>query len=103
MSTMGEFAPTIPTSGRRIKELNTKYLLLMLFILILSTISDSSDSKEFHSEPGYVSLSSAILTKLQYYDDWIIREIDERLLPRPLSIKVAGAFMANISGLGTLN
>jgi DNA-binding Lrp family transcriptional regulator len=34
-----------------------------------------------------------ILVKWQYYDDWIIREIDERLLPRTLSrksIKVAG-------------
>jgi hypothetical protein len=27
------------------------------------------------------------LTKWQYYDDWIIREIDKRLLPRPLSRK----------------
>lgn len=103
MSTMGEYAPAVPTSGRRIKELNTKYLLLMLFILIFFTISDS---KKFHSEPGSVSLSSAILTKLQYYDDWIIREIDERLLPRPLSrksMKVTGAFMVNINGLETLN
>ncbi|MGB7954270.1 MAG: hypothetical protein WCF23_09835 [Candidatus Nitrosopolaris sp.] len=47
--------------------------------------------------------SSALLIKLQYYDDWIIRQIGERLIPRPLSIKVAGAFMANISGLMTLN
>ena len=52
----GEFAPAVPTSGRRIKELNTKYLLLMLFILILSTISE----KKFQSEPDSVSLSSAI-------------------------------------------
>jgi secreted trypsin-like serine protease len=29
-----------------------------------------------------------ILTKLEYYNDWIIREIDETLLPeRPLSYK----------------
>ncbi len=29
-----------------------------------------------------------ILTKLEYYNDWIIREIDETLLPeRPLSHK----------------
>jgi hypothetical protein len=37
-----------------------------------------------------------ILTKLQYYNDWIIREIDERLVQRLLShksIKAAGAFM----------
>jgi DNA-binding Lrp family transcriptional regulator len=33
-----------------------------------------------------------ILTKLQYYNDWIIREIDERLLPkRPLSHKSINA------------
>jgi DNA-binding Lrp family transcriptional regulator len=34
-----------------------------------------------------------ILTKWQYYDDWILKEIDKRLSPRPLSnklIKVAG-------------
>jgi DNA-binding Lrp family transcriptional regulator len=34
-----------------------------------------------------------ILTKWQYYDDWIIREIEQRLSPRTLSdksIKVAG-------------
>ena len=33
-----------------------------------------------------------IPTKWQYYDDWIMKEINERLLPRPLlhkSIKVA--------------
>ena len=52
----GEFAPAVPISGRRIKELNTKYLLLILFILILSTISE----KKFQSEPDSVSLSSAI-------------------------------------------
>jgi hypothetical protein len=38
-----------------------------------------------------------IVTKLQYYDDWIKREIDKRLLPLPFSrksIKVAGALKA---------
>jgi DNA-binding Lrp family transcriptional regulator len=47
---------------------------------------------------GVKSADVYILTKWQYYDDWIIREIDERLLPpRPLSrksIKVASAFKA---------
>jgi DNA-binding Lrp family transcriptional regulator len=47
---------------------------------------------------GVKSADAYILTKWQYYDDWIIREIDERLLPlRPLShksIKVASAFKA---------
>ena len=41
---------------------------------------------------GVKSADLYILIKWQYYDDWIIREIDERLLPRPLShksIKVA--------------
>lgn len=41
---------------------------------------------------GVRSADLYILIKWQYYDDWIIREIDERLLPRPLShksIKVA--------------
>src|SRR5215216_6386266 len=36
---------------------------------------------------GVKSADVYILTKWQYYDDWIIREIDERLLPRPLSRK----------------
>jgi DNA-binding Lrp family transcriptional regulator len=47
---------------------------------------------------GVKSADVYILTKWQYYDDWIIREIDERLLPpRPLSsksIKVACGFKA---------
>jgi hypothetical protein len=46
---------------------------------------------------GVKNAAAYILTKLQYYNDWIIREIDERLLPqRPLgkSIKTAGVFMA---------
>lgn len=44
------------------------------------------------SYEGVKSADLYILIKWQYYDDWIIREIDERLLPRPLShksIKVA--------------
>jgi DNA-binding Lrp family transcriptional regulator len=37
---------------------------------------------------GVKSADVYILTKWQYYDDWIIRKIDERLLPqRPLSHK----------------
>ena len=37
---------------------------------------------------GVKSAGVYILTKWQYYDDWIIRKIDERLLPqRPLSHK----------------
>jgi DNA-binding Lrp family transcriptional regulator len=46
---------------------------------------------------GVKSADAYIVTKLQYYDDWAIREIDERLLPLPLSrksIKVAGALKA---------
>ncbi|MDQ6669022.1 MAG: Lrp/AsnC family transcriptional regulator [Thermoproteota archaeon] len=47
---------------------------------------------------GVKSADVFILIKWQYYDNWVIREIDERLLPqRPLlrkSIKVAGAFKA---------
>jgi DNA-binding Lrp family transcriptional regulator len=47
---------------------------------------------------GVKSADVYILSKWQYYYDWIIREIDERLLlPRPLShksIKMAGAFKA---------
>ena len=46
------------------------------------------------SFPGVKSADVYILTKWHYYDDWIIRKIDERLLhQRPLlrkSIKVAG-------------
>jgi DNA-binding Lrp family transcriptional regulator len=37
-----------------------------------------------------------ILTKLQYYDDWIIREIDRRLLPRSISrksVKVSAPYL----------
>ncbi len=45
---------------------------------------------------GVKSADAYIVTKLQYYDDWIIKEIDKRLLPLPLSrksIKMAGALM----------
>jgi DNA-binding Lrp family transcriptional regulator len=44
---------------------------------------------------GVKSADVYILVKWQYYDDWIIREIDERLLPLSRkSIKVAGALKA---------
>ena len=33
---------------------------------------------------GVRSADVYILTKLQYYDDWIIREIDKRLAPQQL-------------------
>jgi DNA-binding Lrp family transcriptional regulator len=33
---------------------------------------------------GVKSADVYILTKWQYYDDWIMKEINERLLPRPL-------------------
>ena len=93
---MGEHAPAVPTAGYVAvpKNKRIEYEIFAVDVFYSGTLYTT------------VSLSSAILTKLQYYDDWIIREIDERLLPRPLSrksIKVAGAFMAKISELGTLN
>jgi DNA-binding Lrp family transcriptional regulator len=45
-----------------------------------------------NSFEGVKSADVYILTKWHYYDDWILREIDKRLLPRPLlrkSTKVA--------------
>jgi DNA-binding Lrp family transcriptional regulator len=36
---------------------------------------------------GVKSADVYILTKWQYYDDWIMKEINERLLPRPLLYK----------------
>src|SRR5215207_2165961 len=50
-----------------------------------------------NSFEGVKSADVYILTKWQYYDDWIIREIDERLLPRPLlhkSTKIVDALKA---------
>jgi hypothetical protein len=35
---------------------------------------------------GVKSADIYILTKWQYYDDWIIKEIDKRLLPLPLTM-----------------
>jgi DNA-binding Lrp family transcriptional regulator len=71
-------------------------LIFVLFgenVFMIDFILAKVDSFE-----GVKSADVYILTKWQYYDDWIIREIDERLLlPRPLlrkSIKVAGAFKA---------
>ena len=100
---MGEY-----TTGRPNLWLKNKRIEYEIFAVdaLYSDILYDFRLKKIHSEPGSVSLSSAILTKLQYYDDWIIREIDERLLPRPLSrksMKVTGAFMVNINGLETLN
>ena len=42
---------------------------------------------KMNSFEGVKSADGYILTKWQYYDDWIIREIDERLLLPPLSRK----------------
>jgi DNA-binding Lrp family transcriptional regulator len=72
-------------------------LIFVLFgenVFMIDFILAKVDSFE-----GVKSADVYILTKWQYYDDWIIREIDERLLPlRPplsrKSIKVAGAFKA---------
>jgi DNA-binding Lrp family transcriptional regulator len=38
-----------------------------------------------NSFEGVKSADVYILTKWQYYDNWIMKEVDERLLPRPLS------------------
>jgi hypothetical protein len=35
--------------------------------------------------PGVISADSYILTKWQYFDDWIMKEINNRLLVRPVS------------------
>jgi DNA-binding Lrp family transcriptional regulator len=71
-------------------------LIFVLFdenVFMIDFILAKIDSFE-----GVKNADVYILTKLQYYDNWIIREIDERLLPsRPLSsksIKVAGTFIA---------
>lgn len=67
------------------------WLLFVLFgenVFIVDSVLAKVDSFE-----GVKSADVYILIKWQYYDDWIIREIDERLLPRTLSrksIKVAG-------------
>jgi DNA-binding Lrp family transcriptional regulator len=37
-----------------------------------------------NSFEGVKSADAYILTKWQYYDDWILKEIDKRLLPQPL-------------------
>jgi DNA-binding Lrp family transcriptional regulator len=69
-------------------------LIFVLFgenVFMIDFILAKVDSFE-----GVKNADVYILVKWQYYDDWIIREIDERLLSqRPLSsksIKVAGAF-----------
>jgi DNA-binding Lrp family transcriptional regulator len=67
------------------------WLLFVLFgenVFTVDSVLAKVDSFE-----GVKSADVYILMKWQYYDDWIIREIDERLLPRTLShksIKVAG-------------
>ena len=46
---------------------------------------------------GVKSADAYIVTKLQYYDDWAIKEVDKRLVPLPLSrksIRVAGPLRA---------
>ena len=37
-----------------------------------------------NSFAGVKSADADILTKLQYYDDWIVKEINRRLLLRPV-------------------
>jgi hypothetical protein len=37
-----------------------------------------------NSFAGVNSADVYILTKWQYYDDWVLKEIDKRLLPQPL-------------------
>jgi DNA-binding Lrp family transcriptional regulator len=67
------------------------WLIFVLFgenVFTVDSVLAKVDSFE-----GVKSADVYILMKWQYYDDWIIREIDERLLPRTLSyksIKVAG-------------
>jgi DNA-binding Lrp family transcriptional regulator len=67
------------------------WLLFVLFgenVFTVDSVLAKVDSFE-----GVKSADVYILIKWQYYDDWIIREIDERVLPRTLSrksIKVAG-------------
>jgi DNA-binding Lrp family transcriptional regulator len=67
-------------------------LLFVLFGKNVFTVESVLAKVDFFE--GVKSADIYILTKWQYYDDWIIREIYERLLPpRPLSsksIKVAG-------------
>jgi DNA-binding Lrp family transcriptional regulator len=67
------------------------WLIFVLFgenVFTVDSVLAKVDSFE-----GVKSADVYILIKWQYYDDWIIREIDERLLPRTLSrksIKVTG-------------
>lgn len=43
-----------------------------------------------NSFEGVKSADVYILTKWKYYDDWIMKEIDKRLLPQPLLRKSKG-------------
>ena len=43
-----------------------------------------------------------ILTKLQYYDDWIIREIDERLGPQQLQKAIHTALIQGLRSIRSL-
>jgi DNA-binding Lrp family transcriptional regulator len=61
------------------------WLLFVLYgenVFTIDSVLAKVDSFE-----GVISADVYILSKWQYYDDWIIREIDERLLPRTLSRK----------------
>jgi DNA-binding Lrp family transcriptional regulator len=61
------------------------WLLFVLYgenVFTVDSVLAKVDSFE-----GVISADVYILSKWQYYDDWIIREIDERLLPRTLSRK----------------
>jgi hypothetical protein len=62
----GEFAPAVPTFGYVAvpKNKRIEYKIFAVDVLYSNTIYTT------------VSLSTVILTKLQYYDDWIIMEID---------------------------
>jgi DNA-binding Lrp family transcriptional regulator len=62
------------------------WLLFVLYgenVFTVDSVLAKVDSFE-----GVISADVYILSKWQYYDDWIIREIDERLLPRTLSRKL---------------
>jgi hypothetical protein len=56
----------------------------LIFVLYGENVFIDSVLATVDSIEGVRSADVYILTKLQYYDDWIIREIDERLLPQQL-------------------
>jgi hypothetical protein len=62
---------------------------LLIFVLFGENVfTVDSVLAKVDSFEGVRNTDVYILTKLQYYNDWVIREIDERLLTqRPLSHK----------------